>query len=183
MSETSCTFTSPKEKYRPNFKEGAVIFNGNQFLECNKAEVLGAGEYTKIAVVEFSTLNKKNNILSSGIGHAHALYMGDSAYPQLWHSHYRFNYSLKPVEVNKKVIILASYGDGRVENLIYLNNDLSATTPDKRAYEDPKLEIGSHGAGNFLHGSIFEIKVFNKSLNSRERKEVLNDLMTKHKIN
>lgn len=183
LSSSNCNFSNPKEKFFPRYEAGTILFEGKQFLECTKSNVLGGGAYTKVAVVEFMALNKKNNILSSGVGNAHALYMGDSAYPQMWHSHYRFNYSQGPVTLSTKVIILASYGNGLVENLVYLNKELSASTPDERLYDDPKLEIGSHGGGNFLHGKIYEIKVYNKSLNSIERESVLSDLILKHGIN
>jgi hypothetical protein len=182
LSSTGCVFTALEPKYQPTLVGDGIKFSGKNFLECAKSNVLGGGEYTKIAVVEFDRLNEKNNILSSGVGNAHAMYMGDSANPQLWHSHYRFNFSQESVSLNQKVLILMTYGDGRVENLVYINNTLGATTPDEKEYDDPKLEIGSHGGGNFLHGTIYELQVYDKALNAKEREAVTLELLTEHDI-
>lgn len=181
-SNTNCLYESKAKQVLPSYNIDSVHFDGTNYLKCSQSNVLQGEAYTKVAVVELDNLNKKNNIVSSGVGNGHAFYMGDSNLPQLWHSHYRFNFSTIPILVREKVLIYSSYGNGDVENYTYINDRFSGTTPDVKPYDDNEVQIGAHGGGNNFYGKIYEIKAYNKSLNSFERNKVISDLMDKHNI-
>ena len=46
-----------------------------------------------------------------------------------------------------------------------------------------KIEVGSHGGGNNLKGKIYEIRVYDKSLDTQTRNSIIENLMNKFNIN
>lgn len=186
LSDSQCDVIQNSQNKRPIVEMidqiSSVKFEGKQYLECNQQDVMGSEQYTKIVVVKINDFNAKNNLISSGVGNGHALYMGDSQFPQLWHSHYRFAFSTVALDQSKLAVIYASYGNGEVENYLYINNQLGTSTPEAVDFEDKKIEIGSHGGGNNLKGELYEVRVYNKSLDTQTRNSIIQSLMNKYNI-
>jgi hypothetical protein len=163
--------------------DGAILLDGSSSIHADVDQIIGDNSgYTKIIVFSIDSFQFKNNLISSGVGNNHALYLGDSPYPQLWHNHYRFAFSEEPVPLNEPVVVSAIYGAGSIDNQIFINSVPVVINSMVRSFSDPKIEIGSHGGFNFLKGKVFEVIILDDFVTNHERLDIENYLIQKYNI-
>lgn len=170
---------------RPVFKTSqvnslpAVRFNGSSsFFNCPSVFPTNS-DYSKLTVTKISNSSVNNNIISGTS--VHALFLGTSLYPQLYHAG-TFVTSSTAVTVGQFSLMTGTFTNSSRLGQLYMNGSNAGSATTSTVNTDNTLQIGAYASGNFLNGDIAEAIAYNVLLNPAQRIIVENYLAAKYAL-
>jgi hypothetical protein len=163
--------------YGSNTVVPTISFNGSQALTSNTGMPTSAN-YSKVVVFSYNVVNTYNNIFSSYLTtNAHALYMANSNYLNLYQNTAFYVTSTLPMAINTMYSTLATYTETSPAKagVVYRGNAQGGTGTTASSNTDASLELGAYNDCCFLFGTISEAMVFARSLSAADRTAIYTD--------
>lgn len=181
-------------KNRFGLEDHAAAFVGNAYIQLSTRFPLKS--YTKTAWVQRGVSNSSgwigNNILSGDNGQdpkrnleahkGHALWIPSANYYKLSAGHnndWKLVSSKESIKTKEWIFAAVTYEFASYELKLFLNGKLVSENKSVPPIpECPDLYIGSHSKGNFFHGFIDDVRIYNRALSDEE----INMIYTKEKV-
>ncbi len=160
-----------------------IDFDGTDNYLSTQDTVLnpGSSDFSVFIVANFDSSGNSENLLSQqdGTGTGRA-YLRDSGSNVIESGVGGVSTTAQAIVTSKYQIYSLTHDNSANEILIYTNNSSESASSIAAEQATGVLNIGAaKSATNFLDGTIGEIIIFDKVLNSQERKEIYNYLTTK----
>ena len=170
---------------RPTFRTNqvnslpVVRFNGSSsFFNCPSVFPTNS-DYSKITVTRIANTGVNNNIISGTS--VHALFLGGTSSPQLYHSG-TFVTSSTPITVGQFSLITGTFTHASRLGELFMNGSAAGSATTSTVNTDNTLQIGAFASGNLLNGDIAEAIAYRVLLNSAQRIIVENYLAAKYNL-
>ena len=153
----------------------ALHFDGDDGLR--RFDGMPQGDYTKVVVVTLDDYGAPNNLLSGSGGHA--LWYASSDRAQLWHLGESFVTSSVPTPLGVPTILIATYDSELRMGRLY-QDGAAVGSGFADPHGDPGLHVGSFAGGNFMTGSLSEVRLYDRVLSADERQRLVKLLAARY---